>query len=83
MGGDEADGTGCALSESELQLDKSLSALYDFDRKQKFDYTGDKGKGGSEGSSPSVARWLGDIRNYFPQSVVKVRSGIIVHDIMK
>ncbi|MFY7888845.1 MAG: VWA domain-containing protein [Spirosomataceae bacterium] len=72
LGGDEADGTGCALSDSEIQLDKSLSALYDFDKKQKFDYTGEKGKGGSEGSNPSVARWLGDIRNFFPNSVVKV-----------
>ncbi len=29
-------------------------------------------KGGSGASSPRVARWLGDIRTYFPTSVVKV-----------
>lgn len=72
LGGDEADGIACQLSDAEIQIDKALTALYDFDKKQKFDYTQSKGKGGSEGSSPSVARWLGDIRNYFPQSVVKV-----------
>ena len=72
LGGEQADGTGYKLSERDVQIDKSLTALYDFERKQKFDYSGEKGKGGSEGSSPSVARWLGDIRNYFPASVVKV-----------
>lgn len=29
-------------------------------------------RGGSEKSRPSVARWLGDIREFFPSSVVKV-----------
>jgi len=72
LGGDEADGIGCQLSDTEIQIDKALTALYDLDKKQKFDYTQSKTKGGSESSSPSVARWLGDIRNYFPQSVVKV-----------
>jgi Mg-chelatase subunit ChlD len=72
LGGDEADGTGCALSGNDIQIDKALSVLYDFDKKQKFDYSEQKGQGGSESSSPSVARWLGDIRNFFPNSVVKV-----------
>ncbi|HYH08140.1 MAG TPA: VWA domain-containing protein [Thermoanaerobaculia bacterium] len=42
-------------------LDATLGALYDSNR-----------KGGLGASSPNVARWLGDIRKYFPSSVVKV-----------
>jgi hypothetical protein len=75
LGGDEADGTGCQLSGSDAQLDKALGALYEFERKKKFNYSDEKDKdrkGGSEGSNPNVARWLGDIRNYFPDSVVQV-----------
>jgi Mg-chelatase subunit ChlD len=46
--------------------------LYEFERKKVFDYPADKEKGGSGKSQPAVARWLGDIRRYFPQSVVQV-----------
>jgi Mg-chelatase subunit ChlD len=42
-------------------MDDVLDALYDTDRK------GDLGT-----SSPNVNRWLGDIRKYFPASVVQV-----------
>jgi len=72
LGGDEADGTNVHLSEELQQMDMTLSALYDFDNKKGFNYGETKGKGGLAGSSPSVARWLGDIRKYFPQSVVNV-----------
>ena len=48
------------LSASDGVVDRSLSALYDSDR------TGTLGS-----SSPNVARWLGDIRAYFPASVVQ------------
>lgn len=61
LGGDEADGTGVALEGLDLQRDRALAALYDSDR-----------SGGLGASSPNVARWLGDIRTYFPQSVVQV-----------
>src|SRR5262245_28491114 len=61
LGGDENDGTGCGLSGSDLAMDRALGALYDSDR-----------KGGLGSSSPNVARWLGDIREYFPSSVVRV-----------
>ncbi len=61
LGGDAADGTGCALSEQDRRLDRALGALYDSDR-----------KGGLGASAPSVPRWLGDIREYFPASVVQV-----------
>jgi Mg-chelatase subunit ChlD len=61
LGGQGADGTGMALSGQDLQMDKTLEALYDTDR-----------KGGLGASSPNVARWLGDIRTFFPSSVVQV-----------
>ncbi|MCU0428675.1 MAG: VWA domain-containing protein [Cytophagaceae bacterium] len=51
-----------ALSGIDSHLDKTLEALYN---------AGDR-KGGLGPSSPNVARWLGDIREYFPASVVKV-----------
>jgi Mg-chelatase subunit ChlD len=44
-----------------LGMDRALEALYDSER-----------KGGLGASSPNVARWLGDIRSYFPASVVRV-----------
>jgi uncharacterized protein with von Willebrand factor type A (vWA) domain len=49
------------LGSSDQAIDKALSALYDGDR-----------QGGLDASSPKVARWLGDIRTYFPTSIVKV-----------
>jgi len=56
------------LPEGELRtIDQALSQLYDPD-----DKGGLNRRGGRGGSSPAVARWLGDIRKYFPVSVVKV-----------
>lgn len=52
------------LSSQDVGLDRCLAALYEPGEK--------KGKGGLGGSMPNVARWLGDIRNYFPSSVVQV-----------
>lgn len=61
LGGQENDGTGFSLNERDVQVDKTLAALYDTDK-----------KGGLGPSSPNVARWLGDIRTFFPGSVVQV-----------
>ena len=76
LGGEDADGTGCKLSGKDAQMDAALGALYEFERKQKFDYKNPNEeaskKGGTEGSNPNVARWLGDIQKYFPQSVVQI-----------
>lgn len=73
LGGEEADGTGVTLHDQEALMDRALAALYEFERKGKFDYGDPAGRsGGSGASQPGVARWLGDIRNYFPQSVVQV-----------
>jgi len=61
LGGDQNDGTGFSLSGVDLQMDKTLSALYDSER-----------SAGLGPSSPNVNRWLGDIRTFFPSSVVQV-----------
>lgn len=62
LGGDEADGTGHTLSGMDSKRDATLEALYDKEDR----------RGGLGSSSPRVARWLGDIRGYFPSSVVQV-----------
>jgi Mg-chelatase subunit ChlD len=66
LGGEAADGIGCPLDAQDGRIDLALSALYDRAAK------GAKSRGTLDGSSPNVARWLGDIRTYFPTSVVKI-----------
>lgn len=61
LGGNEADGTGIALTVEEQRLDRSLEAVYDGGL-----------RGGLGASAPKVSRWLGDIREFFPQTVVHV-----------
>ncbi len=74
LGGEEADGTGIGsaedgtgsgagsgLSAADLARDQALSELYDGKR-----------SAGMGRSAPRIARWLGDIRTYFPSSVVQV-----------
>lgn len=55
------------------RMDAALAALYDADDAEDPDReSGPRGRGGLGASSPNVARWLGDIRKYFPVEVVKV-----------
>lgn len=61
LGGNEADGTGVTLNIEEQRINDSLEAVYNSDR-----------KGGLGSSAPKVSRWLGDIRELFPQTVVQV-----------
>lgn len=71
LGGDSAESTGCTLTGRDAAMDGALNALYGGGGRP-------GGRGGSDrsaglgGSAPSVARWLGDIRTYFPSSVVQV-----------
>ncbi len=60
MLGNEADNLN--LPSEDAVLDRALGALYESQPR----------KGGLQGSAPNVARWLGDIREYFPASVVQV-----------
>jgi len=64
--GDEAAGpASAALSDRDRRIDATLTALYGGDDHK-------KGRGGLGGSAPRVARWLGDVREFFPASVVQV-----------
>src|SRR5215469_14031427 len=56
-----AGGAGLQLAGSDAGMDAVLDQLYDQER-----------SAGLGGSSPRVARWLGDIRTYFPTSAVRV-----------
>lgn len=59
VGGDPQPGEG--LSEEERAMDEALESLY-----------GDSQGGDLSDSMPDVARWLGDIRRYFPDPVVEI-----------
>lgn len=64
---DEHDNDG--LGDQDRAIDQALAALYAPEGRQGLA----RGRhGGSGKSAPTVARWLGDIRNYFPASVVQV-----------
>ncbi|MFF8283722.1 VWA domain-containing protein [Streptomyces albus] len=78
LGGGAADGTGCSLGASDSGMDRALEAVYGGDG-----HGGGSGgargggrpggrSGGLGASAPHVSRWLGDIRTYFPSSVVQV-----------
>jgi len=63
LGGGDADGTGTSLDGEDAVVDRALAAVYDPDARR---------SGGLGASAPSVARWLGDLREHFPSSVVRV-----------
>lgn len=78
--GGEAENMGCRLEGQDREIDRVLAALYE----------GGAGSGGQSdksaarsaglgGSAPNVARWLGDIRTYFPKSVVQVMQKDAIH----
>lgn len=67
LGGGAADGTGVGLTGKDAAIDRTLAALYG-----QGEGSGAERSAGLGGSSPRVARWLGDIRTYFPSSVVRV-----------
>ena len=76
-GSGDSDGTGCELSGADAAMDRTLQALYGSDgpggsgagsgQQRRGERTGGLGA-----SAPQVARWLGDIRTYFPTPVVQV-----------
>lgn len=66
--GGEADGTGIALTGDDAGMDRVLSALYG----SEAGAATSERQAGLGASAPRVARWLGDIRTYFPASVVQV-----------
>lgn len=61
LGGDAAD---TPLGQADLAMDRALDALYGAPPGEP--------RAGLGASAPNVARWLGDIRQYFPSTVVQV-----------
>jgi hypothetical protein len=61
LGAEPAAGMAISLSADDQRMDEALEALYDAAR-----------SGGLGASHPRLARWLGDIRRYFPGPVVQV-----------
>ncbi len=69
LGGDESpEPAGLVLSPEDAAMDAALAALYGSGEGPSKRPRG----AGLGASSPNVARWLGDIRKYFPSSVVQV-----------
>ena len=56
-----------ALTEADQRLSGALTALYG-----EGDGDDKKRRGGLGGSAPNVARWMSDIREYFPSPVVQI-----------
>ncbi len=67
LGGEEDAGDAAALGEQGLRIDRALTALYGNGSEET-----PKRRGGLGASAPRVARWLGDIREFFPTPVVQV-----------
>jgi hypothetical protein len=68
--GSEAQGSCGGLSGGLAEMDQALAALYEPEGPGGLN-SRDR-RGGRGASAPNVARWLGDIRKYFPSSVVQV-----------
>src|SRR5262249_61844424 len=68
LGGEDSAG----LSDRDRRLDAALAGLYDGGGAGKGGRSGSGRRGGLGGSAPRVASWLGDIREFFPSSVVQV-----------
>ena len=67
--GGEADGTGCRPRGGRLAMDRALARST---TPGAGGPAASRRRGGLGGSAPNVARWLGDIRTFFPRSVVRV-----------
>lgn len=86
LGDDGSNPTGCVLSEQDLRMDAAMAALYGGNGGSSYgrayisskkggkadQQTGSSRQGGLGASAPGVSRWLGDIREMFPQTVVQV-----------
>jgi hypothetical protein len=60
-------GLGVRLGDRDRSMDQAMAAVYDRDPAD-----GAPRRGGLGASAPNVSRWLGDIRQFFPTSVVRI-----------
>ena len=72
--GGEAEGACGGLGERDGRIDSALEALYGSGApgNARSRPTAKERSAGLQGSAPNVARWLGDIREFFPSSVVQI-----------
>lgn len=68
--GAEAEASCGPIAGAMAEMDQALAALYD--PQGPGGLQSKDRRGGRGNSAPTVARWLGDIRKYFPSSVVQV-----------
>lgn len=67
LGGEAAESTGAELTGDDMKMDAALEAVYGTRS------AGRRGRSAGLGASaPQVARWLGDIRAFFPSTVVRI-----------
>lgn len=76
--------TNIYLSEEKLIMDQALAAIYDETGDTSISGTANSSDSrqrgaGSGASAPRLAKWLGDVRNFFPEDIVSV----IQHDAME
>lgn len=71
LGGGDCDGTAISLDDADAGRDRALADLYGDGDAASAGGKKDRSAGLGR-SAPRVARWLGDIRSYFPSSVVRV-----------
>ncbi|MGA8208542.1 MAG: VWA domain-containing protein [Nocardioidaceae bacterium] len=72
-GEDDLGGGGGELSSDDAAMDAALGLLYDQNGSDAALGPSDRSRSATLGrSAPRVARWLGDIRTFFPSSVVQV-----------
>jgi Mg-chelatase subunit ChlD len=72
LGSPAQEALGSGLSAADAGIDGALGALYDGPGDGPGDGQAGARGGGIGASAPRVARWLGDIRQYFPSTVVQV-----------
>src|SRR6266704_486828 len=64
---------GCQLSGEQVGMDEALAAIYDESAGEgQEQQRGRQRSAGLGPSAPNLAKWLGDIRNYFKEDVVSV-----------
>src|SRR4051812_37241140 len=63
---------GCQLSPEQSAMDEALAAIYDESSGESHAQRSRQRSAGLGPSAPNLAKWLGDIRNYFKEDVVTV-----------